>query len=354
MTDPDPRLIDLRSFPFQPSRWKFTLHVLLVQNNFRHAVKNKGVSNATMAERRHFYFRTFDWLLHNDRCRYKLDPRSLSGRHVEFLFEEWERRAIAGELGASSLQKFHSFLSTFAAWIGKPGLVKPIGAYIQDASLYARTYVATRSKAWEPNGVTADDMIAEVTTFDERAAAQLALMQAFGLRFKEAVMVRPHVDVVTAAQAGRSANEAEFFMAIHRGTKGGRFRHVPVVSPEQVAALERAKRVVSKADESLSDPGYTLVRAIRHLRYVMERYGITKRCLGVTPHGLRHGFAARRYEDEVNSDAPALDDVGALRESDERARLVVSRELGHSRKQITSVYLSSSRATIEARRRDRR
>ena len=59
-------------------------------------------------------------------------------------------------------------------------------------------------------------------------------------------------------------------------------------------------------------------------------------------------------EGRVSADAPALDDLGALRESDERARLVVSRELGHSRKQITSVYLSSSRATIEARRRDRR
>lgn len=353
MTDPDPRLIDLRTFPFQPSRWKFTLHVLLVQNNFRHAIKDKGVSYATMEERRHFYFRTFDWLLHNDRCRYKLDPRSLSGRHVEFLFEEWERRAVAGELGASSLQKFHSFLSTFATWIGKPGLVKPIGAYIRDASLYARTYVAVRSKAWGANGVNVDDLIAEVASFDERAGAQLALMHAFGLRFKEVVMIRPHVDVVTAAQAGRNANEAEFFIAIHRGTKGGRFRHVPVVSPEQVAALERARRVVSRADESLSDSRYTLVRAIRHLRYVMEKFGITKRDLGVTPHGLRHGFATRRYQDEVGADAPAPDDVGALRKSDERARLVVSRELGHSRKQITSVYLNSSRATIEARRRDR-
>lgn len=343
MPDLDPRQIDLRTFPLQPSRWKFTLHVLLAQNNYRHAVKDKGVSHATMEERRKFLFRTFDWLLHNDCCRYKLDPRSLSGRHVELLFKEWERRAVAGELSASSLQKFHSFLSTFAAWIGKPQLIKPIGAYIHDETLHSRRYVAVRSKSWEANGVSVDDLLDAVATFDERAAAQLAVMNAFGLRFKEAVMLRPHVDIVTAAQAGRSEDEAAHYVALHRGTKGGRFRHVPVVTAQQVAAVERARRVAAKDDQSLSDPAYTLVRAIRHLRYVMERFGVTKRDLGVTPHGLRHGYAARRYHEEAGVGAPVQVAARADRQRDEDARLVVSRELGHSRKQITSVYLGSSR-----------
>lgn len=347
MKDPDPRFIDLRAFPFQPSRWKFTLHVLLVQNNYRHAVKDKGVSYATMEERRQFLFRTFDWLLQNDRCRYKLDPRSLSGRHVELLFEEWERRAAAGKLGASSLQKFHSFLSTFASWIGKPGLVKPIGAYIRDSSLYSRSYVASRSKTWESNGLAARDVILEVADFDERAAAQLAVMAAFGLRFKEAVMFRPHVDVVTAAQAGRVDGNATHFVALHRGTKGGRFRHVPVITPEQAAALDQARRVVAKEDESLSAPGYTLIRAIRHLRYVMEKFGITKQELGVTPHGLRHGYAAKRYRDEAGVDAPVQSTARAAEACDDRARLMISRELGHSRRQITNAYLGSSRKAAD-------
>jgi hypothetical protein len=40
--------------------------------------------------------------------------------------------------------------------------------------------------------------------YDVHAAASLRLMQAFQLRFKESVMFRPHTDVITAAQAGKS------------------------------------------------------------------------------------------------------------------------------------------------------
>lgn len=191
-------------------------------------------------------------------------------------------------------------------------------------------------------------MLQDVADFDERAAAQLAVMHAFGLRFKEAVMFRPHVDVVTTAQAGRGENgPAHDYVALHRGTKGGRLRHVPVIKPEQHAALDQARRVARKEDESLSDPCYSLVRAIRHLRYVMERFGITKRALGVTPHGLRHGFAAARYETEAGVPAPVQATERASAEVDAQARLIVSEELGHSRRQITSVYLSSSRALVK-------
>lgn len=35
-------------------------------------------------------------------------------------------------------------------------------------------------------------------------------------------------------------------------------------------------------DDSISDPRYTLVQAIRHLRYVMERFGVTTRAISRT------------------------------------------------------------------------
>ena len=55
---------------------------------------------------------------------------------MRFLFADMERRAKAGKLGPSAIQKAHSYLRTFAGWIGKPGLVLPIGAYISDETLY--------------------------------------------------------------------------------------------------------------------------------------------------------------------------------------------------------------------------
>ena len=47
----------------------------------------------------------------------------------------------------------------------------------------------------------AADVIREVEAYDVHAAASLKLMQAFQLRFKESVMLRPHTDVISAVQA---------------------------------------------------------------------------------------------------------------------------------------------------------
>jgi integrase len=341
MKDPDPRSIDLKTWPLQPQRWRFVLAALLAQHNWRHATKNKGVSHETMEDRRQFLFRTFEFLQHGAEKSFKLDPRSFSGRHVEVLFGHYEQRARDGTLSAASLQKFHSFLCTFAGWIGKPKLVKPIGAYIADKALYSRSYVATDSKAWRVSGVDASTTIDEVARFDERAAAALAVMAAFGLRFKEAVMLRPHVDIVTAEPAGKVADAVGHYVKLTRGTKGGRLRHVPVDTPARADAVARARRVAQRDDDSISDPRYTLVQAIRHLRYVMERFGVTKRDLGVTPHGLRHQYAADEYRNGTG-EAPPVEGGGPLpSQIDQAARLVVSERLGHARVEIAAAYLGS-------------
>ena len=189
MRDLDPRTVNLRTLPLQTGRRGFVLNALFVQNNFRHAIKDKGVSHDTMEDRRQYIYRAFHYLEHNDIKSFKPDPRSLGDRHVRFLFADMERRAKAGVLGSSAIQKAHSYLRTFAGWIGKPGLVLPISAYISDESLYRRSYVTTRSKAWDDNGVAPDEVTAAVAEFDERVAVQIKLMKEFGLRCKEAAML---------------------------------------------------------------------------------------------------------------------------------------------------------------------
>jgi hypothetical protein len=76
-------------------------------------------------------------------------------------------------------------------------------------------------KTWRAQGVDADAVIREVEAHDRHAAASLRLMQAFGLRFKESLMLRPHQDVLTAQQAGRPADGPARYLDTHRGTKGG-------------------------------------------------------------------------------------------------------------------------------------
>jgi len=62
-------------------------------------------------------------------------------------------------------------------------------------------------------------------------------------------------------------------------------------------------------------------------------------------HGLRHAYAQQRYRELTGWLAPAAGGptVNALtpeqKAIDRQARLTISRELGHEREQITSVYL---------------
>ena len=98
MANNPPRNIDLDKIPLQPQRWKYVLSLILAQFNWRHAVKDKGVAYDTMADRRQFLFRVFETLLHNTIKTFKLDPRSLSGRHDDVLMTIWRQRAEAGEL----------------------------------------------------------------------------------------------------------------------------------------------------------------------------------------------------------------------------------------------------------------
>ena len=106
--------------------------------------------------------------------------------------------------------------------------------------------------------------------------------------------------------------------------------------------MARARRVAQREDDSISDPRYTLVQAIRHLRYVMERFGVTKRDLGVTPHGLRHQYAGDEFHSETGEAPPVEGGRPVPKERDQAARLNVSERLGHSRVEITAVYLGSS------------
>jgi hypothetical protein len=62
-------------------------------------------------------------------------------------------------------------------------------------------------------------------------------------------------------------------------------------------------------------------------------------------HGLRHAYAQQRYEELTGWKAPAAGGPTSKiltpeqRDEDREARLIISKELGHEREQITAVYL---------------
>ncbi len=62
-------------------------------------------------------------------------------------------------------------------------------------------------------------------------------------------------------------------------------------------------------------------------------------------HGLRHAYAQQRYEELTGWKSPAAGGpiskalTAQQREKDHQVRLVISREMGHERRQVVSVYL---------------
>jgi integrase len=338
---------DLASLRLNPKRWRYVLNRLLNLHNWRHSTKHKGVSHKTVSERARFLHSLFEWLRNNETKEYKLDPRSLSGRHIDFILARWQADAKAGRMTPATIQTYFSFLKTFTGWIGRPTVMKPIGSYFDDPKLYQRSYIATTDKSWTAAGVSAADQIRDAIRMDRHVAAALMLMAAFGLRFKEACMFRPHQDIV---ECPPESGMVTYYLDTHRGTKGGRDRFIPIVSGAQREAIRFAKSVAMRVNDSVSDPRHDLKQALRRTRYVMERLGITKRDLGVTPHGLRHQYAGERYECLSGAAPPVAGGNEIDKALDKGTRLTVAEELGHGRAQITNAYLGkASKAEVGAK-----
>ena len=337
----------LDDIPLNPRRAGYVLNLILQQHNWRHSSKHKGVSHKTIAERARFCHWLMDFLRDHPK-RFRLDPRSFSGRHVEAVTAYWQAEAQAGRMSPATIQTYFSFMRTFAGWIGKPRLLKPIASYFDDPALHRRQQATAVDKTWRAQGVDADQVIAEVEARDRHAGASLRLMQAFGLRFKESLMLRPHQDVLTAAQAARPSDGPARYLDTHRGTKGGRARLLPIDSPQREAAVQLACLVAIGRDDSVSDPRRTLAQAERRLRYVMERHGITRAALHVVPHGLRHQAAADAYLDKTGQQPPVAGGAAVDPALDKQVRREIAEHLGHGRPAITSAYLGRSHPGAQA------
>jgi integrase len=120
-------------------------------------------------------------------------------------------------------------------------------------------------------------------------------------------------------------------------TKGGKERTVPVRTAGQRELLDRAHKLAGRG--SLIPGSRNYVQQLRIYEGQTLRAGLSQL------HGLRHAYAQQRYEELTGWKAPAAG--GPLsktltpeqRDQDRGTRLIISRELGHEREQITAVYL---------------
>lgn len=273
--------------------------------------RNRDGSFATQANRERALSLIADQL---HELGYRLgNAASLKPKHVEALVKRW----LAEEITVGTIKNRMAALRWWAEKIAKQGVVARRNDHY---GIPERRSVANTSKA---RSVTAADLD---KVKDSYVRMSLELQKEFGLRREEAIKFIPSY-----------ADRGDKIVLKDSWTKGGKPREIPLRTPSQRAVLERAHQVAGRG--SLIPADRTYVQQMRIYERHTAAAGLSKL------HGLRHEYAQRRYEELTGWKAPAAGgpasktltaDQKAL---DHQARMTISQELGHERKQITAVYL---------------
>jgi integrase len=186
-------------------------------------------------------------------------------------------------------------------------------------------------------------MMARISDHDRFVGAQLRVIQAFGLRRKEAVMLKPFEAVVSSASSVESGAEgpAQHPVRIEAGAKGGRKRFIPIDRPERVAAIELAQAVAVHRDGHLGNPKKNLAQNLNHFNYILAKFGPKYKELGATAHGLRHQALTDEYEAVSGFLSPVRGGGEVPAEIDKAARRHVAALAGHSRPKVAAAYLGA-------------
>lgn len=313
------------------------LELLIALLNKQHTAKHKEVSFKTRQERADFFRRFFRDLKDKAGFRTRPDPRNLGERHLKASVAVWQKEGLA----PATIQTYLSFLRGLANWIGKPGLVRQPHYYGLQPKEYQRHEAAQRDRSWSAQGIDIDSLIGEICCFDPDVGAAMRLVRTLGLRRKEAIMFRPHLCVVPFEATGLPLHKrkTDRYVRIKAGSKGGRERFVALDTPERLAASEHAQAVVIVIDGHMGHPSHSLEQALRRFNYVLEKFGVTQKELGVTAHGLRHEVLIERFEAMTGHAAPVRGGGRLPQEIDTPARREVAELASHARKRASNAYL---------------
>lgn len=322
-----------------------------------HMRRKKRVAEATSFERLRIVQRFLRVLVCELGFQFKTTD-SLGERH----FRKFATWCVEQGYAPGRLANLHSALKFFyTVVLKKPCLAAPSEYFGQAVK---RSHIATVSKNWDDvlsarqTGATeaseASDrraVIARITERSPSVGACAALMDSLGMRAKESIFFRPHQDFDENAEVVRIREE---------GSKGGRERFVDLKTlPDEerqraMDAIALSKSFVTHPFGTVLQPsgqGWRWISRLRHAYYVMRETGVTKKVLGITMHGLRHGFLQRVQAATSGTPVPVSQDreIPALDPSDLRAaainavtRLITAEIAGHSRSSVTSTYYGSA------------
>jgi len=237
--------------------------------------------------------------------------RSLKPKHVEALLSNWREAGLA----AGTLKNRMGWVRWWAAAVQKSSVLPKDNVELG---------IAKRTK-WggDKAHVTTGALLASLP---ERMQLALRLQMAFGLRLEESLKFRP-----------QAADKGDGLALQASWCKGGRARTVPVLHPRQRALLDEVRQACG--DGSLVPEGQCYISFRKEIERATWAAGIRNM------HGHRHWYAQWRYQALTGAPSPAAGGktyenmAEAERAADYRARLKVSRELGHNRVEVTDAYL---------------
>lgn len=266
---------------------------------------------------RHMTWQRFDRTLRE--LGYVL-PRAASIRkkHTDALINHLIERHENGEITIATLKNDLAHLRTLSRIIGKKNLIpaknKDLGIGERD---YARENKASKLDVNELEQLPCERM---------KAAVQLAA--AFGMRREEAIKFTPS----KTKWAGDS-------IGIIKGTKGGRYREIPIITQRQRDLLEQVKTLAGGG--SLIPPNMEYRTFLNKFEYETSKHDSMK-----AMHRLRHNWAQAMYKhlsggkscpiaDKPNYERMTTEE----RKEDLRIRWKIARMLGHNRIYVTTTYL---------------
>ncbi len=244
----------------------------------------------------------------------RMTVHGLKMKHVDALVKHW----IGRELTSGTIKNRMSHLRWWADKIGKPGVVR------NDNEAYGivrRQYVTNEDKS-----KTLGSKLDSVT--NEHVKMSLLLQQAFGLRREESIKFQPQY-----------ADRGDKLVLKDTWTKGGKAREIAIRNEEQKEVLCQAHKLAGKG--SLIPTNLNFIKQLKIYENAVSKAGYSKM------HGLRHSYAQQRYEEltgwkcPVRGGARRQDLHGEKLEQDIDARMLISKELGHERLDVVSVYLGS-------------
>ncbi len=163
-------------------------------------------------------------------------------------------------------------------------------------------------------------------------------------------MMRPTACMVPFSATGLPAErrQADAYLWVCQGSKGGRPRFLPVTSPRQQAALAFAQGVAGGAHAHLGSPDRDLKQNLNRFSYVVRRFGLSLKERGATAHGLRHEVFVEVWVDATGTAPPVRGGTPPPKELEDAARQRIVEVAGHARKRAAGAYIGSVRAARPA------